>query len=201
MIHFEFFYHLVRGSQAAEKIYFGHSSRKDNHPSPLPQQGFCTSLQIWDELGVAWQTKQSVFFLAILGASNFKHFKQLFMTLSGLSMWQLPRGVSYFVSSLLQNYFTCLSHNFWSSPSFPSFKTFISPPNSRFLAVSILADKPLNGSICCGSILSLVQIFFPFVSNSLSCYYHTLPYVKTKEKKIWTKDKIEPQHIHAYVLK
>ena len=51
--------------------------------------------------------------------------------------------------------------------------------------------------ICCGSILSLVQIFFYFVSNSLSCYYHTLPYPKTKEKKIWTKDKIEPQHIHS----
>ena len=52
--------------------------------------------------------------------------------------------------------------------------------------------------ICCGSNLSLVQIFFSFVSNSLSCYYHTLPYPKTKQKKIWTKDKIEPQHIHHY---
>ena len=50
--------------------------------------------------------------------------------------------------------------------------------------------------ICCGSIFSLVQIFFSFVSNSLSCYYHTLAYPKTKEKKIWTKDKIEPQHIY-----
>ena len=36
-------------------------SKKDNHPRPLPQQGFCTSLQIWDELGVTWQTvKQRV---------------------------------------------------------------------------------------------------------------------------------------------
>ena len=51
--------------------------------------------------------------------------------------------------------------------------------------------------ICWGSILSLVQIFFSFVSNSLSCYYHTLPYPKTEEKKIWTKDKIEPQHIQV----
>ena len=42
----------------------------------------------------------------------------------------------------------------------------------------------------------MVQIFFSFVSNSLSCYYHTLPYAKTKEKKIWSKNKIEPQHIH-----
>ena len=49
--------------QAAEKnIYFGHSSKKDNHPGPLPQQGFCTSLQIGDELGVTCrQTKQRVF--------------------------------------------------------------------------------------------------------------------------------------------
>ena len=68
--------------------------------------------------------------------------------------------------------------------------------------VSIRIIKPLQHAhhckgICCGSILSLVQIFFSFVSNSLSCYYHTLPYPKTKEKKIWTKDKIEPQHIHV----
>ena len=42
----------------------------------------------------------------------------------------------------------------------------------------------IKGPLCCGSILSLVQILFPFVSNSLSCYYHTLPYAKTKETKI-----------------
>ena len=48
--------------------------------------------------------------------------------------------------------------------------------------------------VCCGSILSFVQIFFSFVLNRLSYYYHTctLPYPKTKEGKIWTKDKIEP---------
>ena len=34
------------------------------------------------------------------------------------------------------------------------------------------------------SILSLVQILFSFVSISLSCYYDTLPYSKTKENKI-----------------
>ena len=83
-----------------KKYLFGHSSRKDNHPGPLPQQGVCNSLQIWDELGVTWQTKQRAFF-AISGASNFK---QRFMTLSGLgllTMWELPQRVSYFVSSLL----------------------------------------------------------------------------------------------------
>ena len=48
--------------------------------------------------------------------------------------------------------------------------------------------------VCCGSILSFVQIFFSFVLNCLSYYNHTctLPYPKTKEGKIWTKDKIEP---------
>ena len=51
------------------------------------------------------------------------------------------------------------------------------------------------GWLCCGSILSSVQFFFSFVSNSLLCYYHTLPYPKTKEKKIWTKEKIEPQQL------
>ena len=71
-----------------KKTYFGHSSKKDNHPRPLPQQGFCTSLQIWDELGVTWQTiKQRVVvvvvvvFFAISGAIKFTHFKHLFMTL------------------------------------------------------------------------------------------------------------------------
>ena len=44
-----------------KKTYFGHSSKKDNHPRPLPQQCFCTSFQIWGELGVTWQTKQRVF--------------------------------------------------------------------------------------------------------------------------------------------
>ena len=72
MIHFELFYHLVRRSQfnpqtifvwfrQLKKAYFGHSSKKDNHPRPLPQQCFCTSFQIWGELGVTWQTKQRVF--------------------------------------------------------------------------------------------------------------------------------------------
>ena len=68
MIHFGLFYHLVRGIQfnpqtifvsfrQLKKIYFGHSYKKDNHRGPHPQQGFCNSLQIWNELGVNWQTK------------------------------------------------------------------------------------------------------------------------------------------------
>ena len=45
-----------------KKYVLGIHPKKDNHPGPLPQQGFCTSLQIWDELGVTWQTKQRFFF-------------------------------------------------------------------------------------------------------------------------------------------
>ena len=56
---------------AAEKnIYIGHSSKKDNHPRPLPQQGFCTSLKIWDELGVTWQTMKQRGFLPSQGPLN-----------------------------------------------------------------------------------------------------------------------------------
>ena len=40
--------------------------------------------------------------------------------------------------------------------------------------------------ICCGLILSYYN----------QTHYHTLQYPKTKEKNIWTKGKIEPQHIH-----
>ena len=80
-------------------LYFGHSSKKDNHPGLLPQQGFNTSLQIktrWALLGGL-----SRGFFTISGASNFK---QLFMTFSGfglLTMSELPCRVSHFVSILL----------------------------------------------------------------------------------------------------
>ena len=69
MISFELFYHLVCKDQfkppniiqysQLEKIYFGHSSKKDSHPGLLPQQDF---------------------------EQDFKHFKQLFVTLSGLDL-------------------------------------------------------------------------------------------------------------------
>ena len=77
-------------------------SKKDKSQPPSTARLLNTSLQIWDQLGVTWQNKQR-FFFAISGDSTFKHFKQLFMTLSGLgflTMWELPRWVSYFVSSL-----------------------------------------------------------------------------------------------------
>ena len=133
MIHFELLYHPVRRSQFNPQTIFvslgswkknwGHSSKKDNHPGPFPQQGFCTSLQIWDELGVTWQTKQIVCFFAISGA-NFKH--SLFMILSGfclLTMWDLPRRVFYFVSlkTILAALFRTFGLPIRVLPSKPSF--------------------------------------------------------------------------------
>ena len=50
--------------------------------------------------------------------------------------------------------------------------------------------------IFCGSVLSLVQSFFAFVS--LITYIITIP--KTQENTILTIDKIEgPQHIHVII--
>ena len=52
--------------------------------------------------------------------------------------------------------------------------------------------KPIAFYVCCGSILSLVQIFFSFVLFKTDL--HILPYPKTKELN-YTKDKIVAQHL------
>ena len=96
MIPFELFYHLVRTSQFSpqtifvwfrqlKNIYIGHSSKKDNHP--FHSKAFVLLYKFetsWALLG-----RLSRGFFAISGASNFKHFKQLFMTLlfGLLTMW------------------------------------------------------------------------------------------------------------------
>ena len=85
-----------------KKIYFGHSSKKDHHPGLLPQQDFVLLYKFETSWALLGRLSRGLF--TISGASNFKHFKQLFMTLSGLgslTMWELPRWVSYFLSSLL----------------------------------------------------------------------------------------------------
>ena len=44
----------------------------------------------------------------------------------------------------------------------------------------------------------VVQFYhwFKFYFLLFQNHYHTLPYPKTNENKIYSKDKIEPQHIH-----
>ena len=70
------------------KKYILGPSKKDNNPSLLPQQGFWILLYKF-ETSWALLSRVSRGFFAISGASNFKHFKQLFMTLlfGLLTMW------------------------------------------------------------------------------------------------------------------
>ena len=138
MIHFELFYHLVRRSQSTPKHYLFILGRwkkyilsihpkKIRIPASFHSKAFVYFFTNLRPAGryLADVLKQRYFF-AISGASNFK---QLFMTLSGLgslTMWELPRWVSYFVSSVLSNYFSCFLQDFWSSPSFlPSKPSFL----------------------------------------------------------------------------
>ena len=76
MIYFELFSHPVHRSQFnPQTIFVSLGSwktnildihpKKDDHSDPFPQQGFCTSLQIWNELGVTWQTKQILCFFFV----------------------------------------------------------------------------------------------------------------------------------------
>ena len=112
MILFQLFYHLVRRSQFNTKTIFvlfrqlkknilGIHPKQIIIPAPFHSKAFAIlykSETSWELLGRLSRS----FLSAISGASNFKH--SLFMTLSGLSlltMWELPRRVSYFVSSLL----------------------------------------------------------------------------------------------------
>ena len=164
MIHFELFYHLVRRSQfnplnnicfvkAAEKYILGIHPKKIIILAPFHSKTFVLLYKFkksWALLG-----RLNSGFFAISGASNLKHFKQLFMTLSGLgllSMWELPRRVSYFVSSLLYNYFSCfidLPLRFLPpKPSFLHDHYFTTQQSdfSIFLAVCT-TDKPVNRSI------------------------------------------------------
>ena len=68
--------------------------------------------------------------------------------------------------------------------------------NTKQLCITT-QNSPTPRCVCRGLISSLVQILFSFASNSLS---YILPYPKTKENKIYTKDKIEPQHVHLQNL-
>ena len=47
----------------------------------------------------------------------------------------------------------------------------------------------------------MVQFYpwFKFSFPLFQTHYHTLQYPKKKEKKIWTKDKIEPQHTYTHI--
>ena len=112
----------AEASSAPKQYLFSLGSGKKNilgiHPkmiiNPAPFHSKAFVLLYKFETSWALLSRLSrVFFFAISGASNFsnfKHFKQLFKILSRLclpTMWELPRRVSCFVSSVLKNYFSC----------------------------------------------------------------------------------------------
>ena len=96
-------------------------------------------------------------FFANSGAYYCKHFKQLFKSLSGLgllTMWKLPRWVSYVIYSLLWNYVSYFMQDFWSShrflPSKPSFlHVHFTTAHSNFASFLAFSTtyKPINRSI------------------------------------------------------
>ena len=98
MIHFELFYHLVRRIQFNPKQYLfslgswkkfilGIHPKKIFIPAPFHSKAFVILYKF--ETSWALIGRLSRDFFAISGASNFKHFKQLFMSLffALLTMW------------------------------------------------------------------------------------------------------------------
>ena len=92
MIHFELFYHLVRRSQSTPKTIFVYFRQLKNilyvlgiHPKKIiiPASFHSKAFVILCKFETSWALigRLSRGFFAISGASNFKHFKQLFMTL------------------------------------------------------------------------------------------------------------------------
>ena len=73
----------------------------------------------------------------------------------------------------------------------------------QFTSSTLVTRQNYFGCICCDSMLSLVQMQAPLLGLAKFIYYFLLflgivmydNEFETKENKIWTKDKIELQHI------
>ena len=73
----------------------------------------------------------------------------------------------------------------------------------QFTSSTLMTRQNYFGCICCDSMLSLVQMWAPLLGLAKFIYYFLLflgivmydNEFETKENKIWTKDKIELQHI------
>ena len=73
----------------------------------------------------------------------------------------------------------------------------------QFTSSTLTTRQNYFGCICCDSMLSLVQMWAPLLGLAKFIYYFLLflgivmydNEFETKENKIWTKDKIELQHI------
>ena len=101
MIHFQIFYHLVRRSQFNPQTIFGWFSlgihpKKIIIPVPFHSKAFVLLYKFETRWALLGRLSRSFFFLAISGASNFKH--SLFMNLFWTSLSTYVRASS---SSLL----------------------------------------------------------------------------------------------------
>ena len=144
-----------------KKIYIGHLSEEDNHLDLLPQQGFYTSSQIWDQLGVTWQTKQRGFFCHgfffcqgplisnILNSFSWP-FLDLALYLCESFLVESPTLYLAFFKTILAAFFRTFGLPLRFLPSKPLFLhdhfTTQHSDFSRFLALST-TDKPVNRSI------------------------------------------------------
>ena len=78
----------------------------------------------------------------------------------------------------------------------------------QFTSSTLVTRQNYFWCICCDSMLSLVQMQAPLLGLAKFIYYFLLflgivmydNEFETKENKIWTKDKIEQQHICTYHL-
>ena len=136
---------------AAEKKNFRHSSKKDNHPGPLLQQGFCTSPENCDELSVAWQTVIAVFFFsfAISRASSLKHsyaFHEPVLDFACLCESFLRASFKTILAALFRTFGLPLRF-LLSKPSL--FHDHFTTQHSDFpsFLVAITTDKPVNRRI------------------------------------------------------
>ena len=93
----------------------------------FPQYGFCTSLQIWDELNVAWRTGSERYFIALSGVSKRWFLWTCSKLIACYLLWQLPRRVSSIVPNLpSKKLFERIYSGLSDFHSFLVFKTFIS---------------------------------------------------------------------------
>ena len=132
---------------AAEKKKFRHSSKKDNHPGPLLQQGFCTSPENCDELSVAGQTVIAVFFSVLPSQGPpVLNIRTLFMNLCWTWLAYVRASFKTILAALFRTFGLPLRF-LLSKPSL--FHDHFTTQHSDFpsFLVAITTDKPVNRRI------------------------------------------------------
>ena len=146
---------------AAEKNILGINPRNDNHPDPFPTRvfvvkGCCKRFLFFTNLRQAVRCLANLVEVCLSShrSRNFQCFLSTCSRLNLLLFWELPRQVSSFVPSFLQNYFSGFIQDFRSSPRFLSLKPsflydHLTTQHSEFslFLVNFLTDKLVDRSI------------------------------------------------------